>query len=122
MAKSEKVRSVHKIADDGIPCIAICAGKHCAKAGTKQLVRAMQQALEEQGLATTFRIELSKCQDNCDDAPCLTTLPDDYPYVELEAADSKRIVCQHLCLGQPVLDLLEKKARKKLEKKLKKSA
>lgn len=120
MAKIEKVRSVHKIADDGVPCIAICAGKHCAKAGTKHIVRAMRQALEGQGVASEFRIELTKCQDNCDDAPCLTTLPDAYPYVELSPEDSEQIVCQHLCLGQPVIDLLQKKARKKLEKKLKK--
>jgi hypothetical protein len=55
MAKSEKVCSIHKIAADSTPCIAICAGKRCAKVGSKQLVPTGQQALAKEDLRAAYK-------------------------------------------------------------------
>ncbi|NJM06234.1 (2Fe-2S) ferredoxin domain-containing protein [Candidatus Gracilibacteria bacterium] len=116
MGKDEKLRSVEKIARAGRPCLAICAGKDCARAGTRQLLNAAQAALHEADLADQVAIEITKCQDYCDDAPVMSVVPGGLPYVDLRPADVHRIVDNHVRNGRPVAELLHKRARRKLKR------
>lgn len=115
----EDVVKVEHLLRNERPCLAICAGKHCAKAGAKQVIRATRTALEEAGLAETVPVALTKCQDYCDDGPAITVLPGGYPYVELCAQSARQIVLSHLRDGRPVLERLTKRFRRKLERRLK---
>jgi (2Fe-2S) ferredoxin len=111
-----KLPSLEKLARARQACLGICVDKDCARNGAKQNILAAQAALEEAGLSEQWTIELTKCQDHCDDAPALTVLPGFYPYIELEPEDIERIVREHLAEGRPVLELLHKRMRKRLKR------
>jgi (2Fe-2S) ferredoxin len=112
----DRVVDVEKLGRGGRPCLGICAGKHCARAGAKHIIRAAQDAIEAAGLADEVPVILTKCQDHCDDSPALTVFPGGYPYVELSPADAAEIVAEHVAAGRPVLALLHKRARKRLKR------
>ena len=116
MSKCDKLSKLEKKASASRPCLAICAGKHCAKAGAKQIIRAVSAALDEAGMSNTVAVALTECQDHCDDAPAITALPGPYPYIDLAPADVRTIVAEHLGRGRPVRSLLHKRARKLLER------
>lgn len=100
------------------PCLAVCAGKDCARAGAKQVIRAVQQALEEAGLAGQVDFALTKCQDYCDDGPAMTVMPGCFPYVELCAETAREVVLEHVRAGRPVVKRLHKRARRKYERRM----
>jgi (2Fe-2S) ferredoxin len=112
------VVKVEQLIRRDVVCLGICAGKHCAKAGTKHVLRAVRAALDETGLADTHAVVLTKCQDYCDNGPAMTVLPGAYPYVELSAESARQIVLDHVRDGRPVLKRLEKHVRRKLERRL----
>jgi (2Fe-2S) ferredoxin len=112
------VVKVEKLMRGERPCLAVCAGKDCARAGAKHVIRAAQQALEEAGLAGSVDFALTKCQDYCDDGPTMTVLPGSYPYVELTPETVREVVLEHVRGGRPVLGRLHKRARRKHERRL----
>lgn len=114
----EDVVKVERLPQYGAPCLAICAGKDCARSGSKKIVRAAQTALEEAGLTDAVAVTLTKCQDYCDDGPTITVLPGAYPYVELDPESVRRVVLEHVRDGKPVLEHLHKRMRRKLERRL----
>ena len=114
MSKYDKPRKVEKLARSDRPCLAVCAGKHCAKAGTKHILRAVHTALDEAGLDRQVLVELTECQDYCDHGPVVTVLPGQYPYVELTPRAAEQVVREHLGQDRPVLSLLHKRMRKRL--------
>jgi (2Fe-2S) ferredoxin len=118
MGKHDRERGVEveMLGRGGRQCLGICAGKHCARAGAKQIIRAAHEALEAAGVAESVPVVLTKCQDHCDDCPALTVFPGGYPYVDLEPADVAEIVAEHVVAGKPVLPLLTKRARKRLKR------
>lgn len=113
MGKHDKPRKVEKLAASERPCLAVCAGKHCAKAGAKHILRAAHSALAQVGLEGQVGIELTKCQDYCDDAPTVTVLPG--PYIELTPKNILQIVLEHLANNRPLRALLHKRARRQLD-------
>lgn len=114
--KDRDVVKVEKLRGDR-PCLAVCAGKHCARAGARQVIRAAQQALEEAGLAGSVDFALTRCQDYCDDGPAMTVLPGAFPYVELCAETAREVVLEHLSAGRPVVRRLHKRARRRYERR-----
>lgn len=114
----DRVVKVEKLLRQGRPCLGICAGKDCARAGAKHVIRAARAALDEAGLAATVGVELTKCQDHCDDGPALTVIPGAYPYVGLSPTSARQVVLEHLRDGRPVLRHLQKRARRKLERRI----
>lgn len=114
----DRVVKVEKLLRQGRPCLGICAGKDCARAGAKHVIRAVRAALEEAGLAETVAVELTKCQDHCDDGPAMTVIPGEYPYVELCPVSARRVVLDHVRDGRPVLKHLQKRARRRLERRI----
>lgn len=115
MSKHDTLKVAERAAHAARPCLAICAGKHCAKAGAKQIRRAAEATLEELELEESVTVIWTKCQDYCDDAPALTILPAALPYTELTQKTVRQIVTSHLRDGLPVRELLEKKARRRLK-------
>jgi (2Fe-2S) ferredoxin len=102
---------------DGI-CLALCAEKHCARAGAKFLRQALEAGLSEHGLSDSVTVEWTQCQDFCDDAPSLTVLPEGLSYIRLSWKDAREIVESHLLAGEPVSELLDKKSRRRLMRRL----
>lgn len=100
------------------PCLGICAGKDCARSGAKHIIRAVQAALAEAGLDESVAIHLTKCQDHCDDGPAMTLFPGAYPYVELTPEAARQVIREHLGEGRPLLRHLQKRVRRKLERRL----
>ncbi len=100
------------------PCLAICTGKHCTRAGARLIVAAVEAAIDEAGLRATVTVVQTTCQDHCDDAPALTVMPGGYPYVELTPDAARQIVHNHVRDGKPVLAQLHKRVRRKLERRL----
>jgi (2Fe-2S) ferredoxin len=121
MAKHGKPATIKALVRDDQPCVAICVGKKCAKAGAKHILAAAKAGLEETGLADV-PLRLTKCQDYCDDAPMLAILPGEYPYINLTPAGVRQIIVAHLGQGQPVGELLHKRARRRLEKQARRLA
>lgn len=105
----------------GEPCLGICAGKHCAKAGTKHVLQAVRAALEEVELGGAVAVTLTKCQDYCDDGPTMTVLPGEYTYVDLQPHSARQVVLDHVRDGRPVLKQLHKRLRRKLERRRERS-
>ncbi len=119
MGKHERdVVKVEKLPRSDRPCLAVCAGKDCARAGAKQVIRAAQGALAEAGLAEHVDFALTKCQDYCDDGPAMTVLPGEFPYVELCPESVRQVVLEHLRDGRPVLKRLHKRARRRYERRM----
>ncbi|NTV65728.1 MAG: (2Fe-2S) ferredoxin domain-containing protein [Oscillochloris sp.] len=118
MAKHEKdnLADVEELIRMGSPCLAICAGKHCAKAGATLVVHAAQSALQATEIAVTYPVVLTRCQDHCDDAPALTLIPGAYPYLRLRPDTVRQVIAEHVRAGNPVLDLLPRRYRRKLER------
>lgn len=114
----EDVVKVEQLGRAGRPCLGVCAGKHCAKAGTKHVLRAVREAVDEAGLSTSIAVVLTKCQDYCDDGPAMTVFPGGIPYLELDPEDARRVVAEHVVEGRPVFELLPKKLRRKLERRM----
>jgi (2Fe-2S) ferredoxin len=121
MAKHGKPATIKALIRDDQPCVAICVGKKCAKAGAKHILAAARAGLEDAALAD-IPLRLTKCQDYCDDAPMLAILPGEYPYLNLTPAGVRQIIVAHLGQGQPVGELLHKRARRRLEKQARRLA
>ena len=100
MGKKAKLRSLFYNHDR--PCLALCAGKHCARAGTRRLFLATQEALANCELSEQVEVVITKCQDHCDDAPVMNILPDDVTCKRLTRERITEIVEQHLRNGQPL--------------------
>ncbi len=118
MGKYEKPRTIDKLMGSDQPCLAVCAGKHCAKAGTKQLLHAAQTALTQTGLTGQVTVALTKCQDYCDHAPAVTVMPDNYTYTHVTAFAMLQLVQEHLVHGQPMRVLMHKRSRRRFDKSL----
>lgn len=117
MAKYEKPSKLKKLRKQEFehPCLAVCAGKHCAKAGTKHILHTIHETVSTNNLED-LEIVLTKCQDHCDDGPVVTILPGEFPYVELTPQAINQILNEHIGQNQPVLSLLHKRMRKRLER------
>jgi (2Fe-2S) ferredoxin len=114
MSKHDKLPSVEKIGRRSTVCLAMCADKHCARAGAKQLRQTIEASLHEHGLSEQVTVEWTKCQDFCDDSPALTVLPQGLSYIRMTLRSARQIVESHIIEGEPVIDLLDKKSRHRL--------
>ncbi|WP_129633597.1 (2Fe-2S) ferredoxin domain-containing protein [Candidatus Oscillochloris fontis] len=97
-------------------CLAICAGKKCAKAGSTMVLHAAQGALQEAGLDASTQIVLTQCQDQCEEGPVVTVLPGGYPYLNMRPDWVRQVVASHIRDGVPVADLLPRRWRRRLER------
>lgn len=116
--KHGRVVKIEQLRHTGRPCLAVCTGKHCTKAGAGEILRAVEAALNEADLSSTVALERTTCQDYCDNAPTMTVMPGGYAYVELNPDAARQIVHDHVCDGRPVLAQLHKRIRRKLERRL----
>ncbi|RRR75314.1 MAG: (2Fe-2S) ferredoxin domain-containing protein [Candidatus Viridilinea halotolerans] len=109
---------VEHLARVGQPCVAICTAKHCKRAGAQQILGAAQAALLEAGLAAQVQVAETACQDHCDDGPVLTVIPGLYPYLSLNPATTRDVILQHVRDGQPLLEHLHRRFRRRLARRV----
>jgi len=75
----------------------------CGQAsGSLAVLRALQQALEEQGLAEKVHVRVTGCQGFCQEEPLVTIQPLDVLYCSVKPEDAAEIVAESLANGRIV--------------------
>ncbi|PDW04800.1 (2Fe-2S) ferredoxin domain-containing protein [Candidatus Viridilinea mediisalina] len=115
MGKGEP--KVEQLARLGRPCLGVCSDKHCKRAGAQQVIGAALAALHEAELAEQVSVVATTCQDHCDDGPVLTVVPGFYPYLKLNPATTRQVVLSHLRDGNPLLEHLHPRMRRRLARR-----
>jgi (2Fe-2S) ferredoxin len=116
MGKGDRGQKVEQLTRMGRPCLGICTGKHCTRNGAQQVIGAAQAALYEAGLGEQVSVVPTSCQDHCDDGPVMTVVPGFYPYLGLNPVTTREVILAHLRDGQPVIERLHKRMRRRLRK------
>ncbi|MFV9507532.1 MAG: (2Fe-2S) ferredoxin domain-containing protein [Oscillochloridaceae bacterium umkhey_bin13] len=116
MGKHDRERAVklEHLIRNRQPCLAVCGGKDCARAGTKHVLAALKAALTEIDGGEQWPVVLTKCQDHCDDGPIVTVVPGPYTYLDLDPTRVREVIVQHIRDGNPVREYLHKRLRKRL--------
>lgn len=84
----------------------LCSGDNCTAGGQRRLRKALNRALAAHELEAEVEIQISGCQDRCDDAPNMTLMPGAFAYANLTPEAMELIVEQHIIGGEPVEELL----------------
>ena len=84
----------------------LCCGPTCTRFGPKELLVALEEEIEAQGLADRVSIQLSACRNRCEQSPSLNVYPGPVFYNRLTPDGVRRIVRQHLTGGEPVAEFL----------------
>lgn len=92
--------------------IEICAGKHCARAGAKRIIKTAEAAIDESGCAEMVKFRVVGCQDRCDHCPNLD-VDGRYQYAEISPELTHEIVLQHIQHGEPLAEFLYKSKKRK---------
>ncbi|MDP9375069.1 MAG: (2Fe-2S) ferredoxin domain-containing protein [Chloroflexota bacterium] len=82
----------------------LCFGPNCSRFNPKELLRALEEEVEAQGLEDKVSITLSACRNRCEQSPSLNVYPGPVFYNRLTPDAVRRIVRQHLTGGDPVAD------------------
>src|SRR5918998_6656459 len=84
----------------------LCFGPNCSRFNPKELLRALEEELQEQGLEDEVSIQLSACRNRCEQSPSLNVYPGPVFYNRLTPDAIRAIVRQHLAGGEPVAEYL----------------
>lgn len=84
----------------------LCCGPTCTRFGPKELLTALEEEIEAQGLGSRVSIQLSACRNRCEQSPSLNVYPGPVFYNRLTPDGVRRIVRQHLTGGEPVAEFL----------------
>ncbi len=107
----ESMQEVLKIRN-GVPSatekahIMMCGGQGCISSKCTDVVDAMKESLQKNGLADKVRIVLTGCMGPCDMGPVAIVYPDATFYRKLKPKDAEAIVEEHIMKGTPVARLL----------------
>ncbi len=82
----------------------LCFGPNCSRFNPKELLRALEEEVEAQGLEERVSITLSACRNRCEQSPSLNVYPGPVFYNRLTPDAVRRIVRQHLTGGEPVAE------------------
>ncbi|HEY9660659.1 MAG TPA: (2Fe-2S) ferredoxin domain-containing protein [Allocoleopsis sp.] len=75
-------------------CILVCQKSDCCKRGAKALVAALQNELDDRGLADQVKIKPTGCMKRCKTGPHLV-MPDKTRYCQIQAKEIPAIVDKH---------------------------
>ncbi len=107
----ESMQEVLKIRN-GVPSatekahIMMCGGQGCISSKCTDVVDAMKESLQKNGLTDKVRIVLTGCMGPCDMGPVAIVFPDATFYRKLKPKDAEAIVEEHIMKGAPVTRLL----------------
>lgn len=84
----------------------VCCGPTCTQFNPKELLRALEDEVQAQGLEDQVSIQLSACRNRCEQSPSLNVYPGPVCYNRLTPEAVRAIVRQHLTGGEPVREFL----------------
>lgn len=84
----------------------ICHNRDCAARGARHVWSAFQHEIALRGLDERCDLIVSGCQSRCEWGPNVNVYPNLTKYVEVTPEIARRIVREHLELGQPVADAI----------------
>ena len=93
------------VTPDGEKHLMICGGTACHATHSRDVKKALEQELADQGVSDRCKIVETGCNGFCAQGPIMTVYPDGVFYVKLQPEDVKEIVSQHLIGGKPVENL-----------------
>src|SRR5215469_6282684 len=76
--------------------ILVCGGTGCVSSNCADVENAINEALEEQGIAKDVRVFQTGCMGICALGPVMMVLPDRTFYTQLDPEKAKEIVKSHL--------------------------
>lgn len=80
----------------------LCLGKNCSARGSQALLKELERAVREAGLADRVEVSATSCRDRCDFGPSMNVYPGPVFYNEINADAIEEIVTSHFLLGRPV--------------------
>jgi NADH:ubiquinone oxidoreductase subunit F (NADH-binding)/(2Fe-2S) ferredoxin len=112
LAKIKENRRAALKIREGVPSatekahIMMCGGAGCISSNCLDVVAAMKEALNKNGIADKVQIILTGCMGPCDMGPVAIVYPDATFYRRLKPKDAEAIVEDHIIKGSPVQRLM----------------
>jgi NADH:ubiquinone oxidoreductase subunit F (NADH-binding)/(2Fe-2S) ferredoxin len=112
LAKIKENRRAALKIREGVPSatekahIMMCGGAGCISSKCLDVVDAMKEALNKNGIADKVQIILTGCMGPCDMGPVAIVYPDATFYRRLKPKDAEAIVEDHIMKGNPVQRLM----------------
>jgi NADP-reducing hydrogenase subunit HndC len=88
--------------------VLVCAGAGCVSSNCKAVEAALQDELEQVGLAEEVKVVETGCIGTCDLGPVMVVYPEGVFYQKLTPDDAREIVNEHFLKGRIVRRLLYK--------------
>lgn len=80
----------------------ICCGPNCGPKGSRDLLDALVEEVEQAGLADQVSVLPTGCQNHCESGPTMVVYPGPVFYQEVDAERLHRIVHEHFIEDRPV--------------------
>jgi NADH:ubiquinone oxidoreductase subunit F (NADH-binding)/(2Fe-2S) ferredoxin/NAD-dependent dihydropyrimidine dehydrogenase PreA subunit len=84
----------------------VCAGTGCISSGADTLITELESILVEKGYDKEVKVVKTGCFGFCGQGPIVKVHPDNVFYVQVQAADAKEIIEEHVVKGRHVDRLL----------------
>ncbi|MBF7084251.1 NADH-quinone oxidoreductase subunit NuoF [Desulfallas sp. Bu1-1] len=88
--------------------VLVCAGAGCISSACKAVQSALQENIDQYGLAKEVKVVETGCMGPCDLGPVVMIFPDGVFYRKLKPEDAAEIVSEHLLKGKVVTRLLHR--------------
>ncbi|MFC1580940.1 NADH-quinone oxidoreductase subunit NuoF [Thermodesulfobacteriota bacterium] len=99
-------KDIISIRDPNKPCIAVCTGTGCLALGAANVVTALKEEIQKQGLETeVVDIRETGCPGFCERGPLLVIYPEEICYLQVEPGDAEEIVSKTI-VAKKVIDRL----------------
>lgn len=86
--------------------ILVCGGTGCRASQSEQIIGALREALDSQGLTEQIQVVKTGCFGFCEKGPVVKIIPDNTFYVQVTPDDADEIVNEHIIKGRQVKRLL----------------
>ena len=96
-------------AESRVENILVCAGSGCIASGSLDLIQALGESLEKQGLATETKVTATGCMGPCVVGPVCLMAPEGVFYQNVKPQDADAIVAEHVC-GRGIVERLVHRA------------
>ncbi len=90
--------------DPNRPCIAVCTGSGCLALGAANLVTALKDEIQSQGLEQKIEVRETGCPGFCERGPLIVIYPEETCYLKVQPADAKEVIAS--VLEKKVIDRL----------------
>ena len=86
--------------------VLVCGGTGCTASGCKNVIAAMNGAINKAGLENEIKIVETGCHGLCAIGPIVIVYPEHIFYAKVTPGDAEEIVSEHLLKGRPVKRLV----------------